>query len=227
MVGKARADGTAAEYVDGKVVARAINRRIRPLLRSVGFDQFSGRRAWRRSEYTIEHVVFRSFSAYIADGVGCTTFSFTGELGVFYRCFDPAKERRSEPELTFRATLGKTLRQPIFNPWGSGRLRDRADVWYVTEDGLNLEETVEDAAACLASQGIPFMDRLRDPAKAFEALLTETSNDSYDTFGALGVMMPGNPGSPHWRETASAIGRLVIDDPDKAIRAAPVLLTET
>jgi hypothetical protein len=64
-VGKARADGTAAEYVDGKVVGRAINRRIRPLLRSVGFDQFSGRRAWRRSEYTIEHVVFRSFSAYI------------------------------------------------------------------------------------------------------------------------------------------------------------------
>lgn len=65
-----------------------------------------------------------------------------------------------------------------------------ADVWHVTEDGLNLEATVEDAAACLASQGIPFMDRLRDPARAFEALLTETSNDGYDTFGALGVMMP-------------------------------------
>jgi hypothetical protein len=203
MAGEARADGPAAEYVDGKAVGRAINSRIRPLLRSAGFDQFSGRRAWRRSEYTIEHVVFRSFSAYIADGVGCTTFSFIGELGVCYRCFDPANERPNESELTFRATLGKTLRQPIFNPYGSGRLRDRADVWYVAEDGLNLEETVEDAAACLASQGIPFMDRLRDPAKAFKALLTETSNDGYDTFGALGVMMPGNPGSPHWRETTS------------------------
>ncbi|GAA1565763.1 hypothetical protein GCM10009804_23030 [Kribbella hippodromi] len=224
MAGEVGADGPARGSMDGKVVGRAINSRVRPLLKAAGFDQFAGRCAWRRSEYTIEHVVFRSFSAYIADGIGCTTFSFTGELGVFYRCFDPVKVRPREYELTFRATLGKTLRQPIFNPYGSGQLQDRSDVWYVTDDGLNLEEAVEDAAVCLASQGIPFMDRLREPAKAFDLLLTETSNDSYDNFGALSMLLLGRPGSPNWHETAAAIGGLVLDDPTEAIRTAPVLL---
>lgn len=223
MAGEAGVDGPV--QMDGTVVGRAINSRVRPLLRSAGFDRFSGRRAWRRSEHTIEHVVFRSFSAYIAHGVGCTPCSFIGELGVFYRYVDPTTERPKEYELTFRATLGKTLRQPIFQPYGSGPLQDRADVWYVTADGLNLDETVEDAAACLANQGVPFMDRFRDPANAFEALLTETSSGR--DFGALHVTMPGKPGSPRWLETTSAIGRMVLDDPDETIRTAPVLRTET
>ena len=215
--------------MDGKVVGRAINARMRPLLRVAGFDQFSGRRAWRRSEHTIEHVVFRSFPANIADGVGCTTHSFTAELGVLYRCLDQEKERPKEYELTFQASLGKTLRQPVFNPYGScgpGTFKDRADIWYVTEDGSNLDEAVEDAASCLLIQGIPFMDKMSDPAQAFEALRTQHSNNGYDTFGALGVGMPGAPASPHWNEVTWAIGRMVEKDPTEAIRTAPAVLEE-
>lgn len=215
--------------MDGKAVGRAVNARMRPLLRAAGFDQFSGRRAWRRSEHTIEHVVFRSFPANIAYGVGCTTYSFTAELGVFYRQFDPAKARPKEYELTFEASLGTTLRQPVFNPYGSygpGTFKDRADIWYVAEDGSNLTDTIEDAASCLLTQGLPFLDKMSDPARAFEALRTEDSNNGYDTYGSLGVTMPGAPGSPHWQEVAWAIGRMVMDDPSDAIRTAPSVLED-
>lgn len=212
--------------MDGKIVGRAINARIRPLLKSAGFDQFADRSSWRRSEHTIEHVVFRSFSANIAHGVGCTTFSFTVDLGLFYRCFEPSNERPKEYELNLQGTLGKTLRQPVFNPYGSygpGSYKDRADIWYVAEDGSNLADTIEDAAHCLTTQGLPFLDRLRDPAAAFHALLTEDSHGNHETFDALHVQMPGAPGSPHWTETALAIGGLVLDNPSEAIRTAPIL----
>lgn len=148
---------------------------------------------------------------------------------VFYRQFDPAKARPKEYELTFEASLGTTLRQPVFNPYGSygpGTFKDRADIWYVAEDGSNLTDTIEDAASCLLTQGLPFLDKMSDPARAFEALRTEDSNNGYDTYGSLGVTMPGAPGSPHWQEVAWAIGRMVMDDPSDAIRTAPSVLED-
>jgi hypothetical protein len=195
--------------------------RVRPLLKSVGFDQFSGRNAWRRSEYTIDHVTFRSFTAYIADGVGCTTYSFNAEVGVFYLCFDPAKERPRDYELTFRASLGKTLRQPLFHPYGRPEASDRADIWFVTEDGRNLSECADDAVGCLERQGLPFIERFKDPHHAFDALMTELSTDP--AFGCLGVQMPGNPDSPRWREVGLGVGHLIMDDPRTPMRTAPVL----
>ncbi|MEQ7129214.1 hypothetical protein ABN034_32440 [Actinopolymorpha sp. B11F2] len=166
-------------------------------------------------------MTFRSFTSYTAHGVGCTTYSFTGEVGVFYLCFDPDKERPKDYELTFTATLGKTLRQPVFHPYGSPTTTDRPDVWYVMEDGRNLEDCARDAATCLMSQGLPFIDRFRDPGTAFDALLNETS--TRPEFGTSGVHMPGNPDSPRWREVGVAIGHLTLDDPRTPMRTAPVL----
>lgn len=207
--------------VDGRVVGKALRDAVRPLLRSAGFTKFAGRTAWRDSEYTVDFANFRSFTRYIADGVGCTTYSFTGEVGVFYRCFGPDKDRPKDYELTFRATLGKTISQPMFRPYGRSEATDRPDIWFVSEDGRNLAECIADARYCLETQGLPFLDKFKQPRRAFESLRTELSTDT--GFGELGIRMPGKPDGPWWRDAALGIGHLFLDDPRTPMRSAPVL----
>jgi hypothetical protein len=171
-------NGAGQTPVDGRLVGKALNDVVRPLLKAAGFARFAGRTAWRDSEYTVDYVNFPSFTRCIADGVGCTTYSFTGEVGVFYRCFGPDNDRPKGYEFTFRATLGKTLRQPIFRSYGRSASTDRPDVWFVTEDGRTLAACIAGARHCLEAQGLPFLDKFRQPQRAFESLLTERSTDT-------------------------------------------------
>ena len=123
--------------------------------------------------------------------------------------------------MTFTADLGKTVEQPFFHPYGRREASDRADIWFVTEDGGNLSECVDDAVGCLESQGLPFIERFRDPHRAFDALMTEHSTEPAP--GTLGVHMPGRPDSPRWREVGLGIGHLIMDDPRTPMRTAPIL----
>lgn len=206
--------------IDGKVVSRAVRAEVRPLLKEVGFASFTDCKGWRDTEFTVDHVTVRSFNAYNAGVLGCTSYSFTVEVGVFYRCFRPDLSRPQDYDCTFRAILGKTIRQPFFvTEWGPAK--DRPEVFHVLPDGSNLDAVIEDAKRVLSSQGILFMERFNDPGRAFEALMTERMTDV--DFGKPQVMLPGNPDSPAWRQAALGIGHLVMDDPRTAMRTAPVL----
>lgn len=207
--------------MDGRAVDRAVREIVRPCLKDAGFAKFTGRKAWRVQPATIELVTFRSFTSYIAAGVGCTTFSFAVTAGVWYRCLDVDLVKPDDYHLTFSFELGKTLRQPWFTHQGTANRWDRPDVWYVLPDGSNLDESVRDAAAVLIASGLPLLDRFAVPELAYGALLTETSRNP--DFGVPGIAMPGSPGSPRWREAGLAIGRLVVDDPRADLEAAPVL----
>ncbi len=157
-------------------------------------------------------------NAYIADGVGCTTFSFGCEAGVYYPELELASEQVEWPRgyhLTFRGLPRKTIRQPLFQPWGvvptlaEAWRRDRADVWYVSEDGSNLDEVVSDAANAVVEQGMPFIGLHDDPEEALRSLQTFSAIDDLESrqgrdFGKLSVMAPGL-GSPR---NLQLIGRL-------------------
>ena len=200
--------------MDGKAVGRALRQGVRPLLRDFGFATFTDRKAWRETEYTIDHVTFRSFSAYNAGVLGCTSYSVTVEVGVFYRCFNPELARPQDYDCTFRAILGKSVRQPFFaTEWGPAK--DSPSVLYVKSDGSNLDEVVNEAKRLLEAQGLPFMGRFNNPERAFEALMTERMHDG--DFGMPHVIFPGNPDSPNWRESSITIGRLIMDDPNAAV----------
>lgn len=212
--------------MNGKAVDQAVRDVVRPTLREAGFDAFSGRRAWRHHDQTVDLVVFRSFNAYIADGVGCTTFSFAVSAGVFYTCTtDEGIPRPNDYELTFRFELVKSLQQPCFHPYGRKGSHDRPDVWYVLPDGSNLMECVVDALDTIKTPGLTLIDRFTTPTDAFQALLTETSINA--SFGHAGITMPGAPGSPRWRETTLAIGHLVTTQAESEIQKAPVLTDTT
>jgi hypothetical protein len=207
--------------VDGRAVDGAVREIVRPCLKDAGFTKFTGRKAWRFQLATIELVTFRSFTSYIAAGVGCTTFSFAVTAGVWYRCLDMDLVKPEDYDLTFAFEQGKTLRQPWLSYEGSANSWDRPDVWYLVPDGSNLDESVHDAAAVLIASGLPLLDRFAVLELAYRALLTETSRNP--DFGLPGIAMPGAPGSPRWRATGLAIGHLVVDDPRADLRTAPVL----
>src|SRR5271165_6784795 len=70
--------------MDSRIVAREIKDEIWPMLRQHGFTEFGPKTAWRRQPDQIHVVNFQSFSSYLAGGVGCTTFSFALNLGIYF-----------------------------------------------------------------------------------------------------------------------------------------------
>lgn len=197
--------------MDGRLVGQALVKRIRPDLRARGFNKFQGRHAWRRTSLGVDVVSFSSMNSYTARGVGCTSFSFGGEVAVYYPQLEddvPVEWPRPWHAL-LRASLGKTLRQPIFHPWGQPFTlvedwqKDRPDVWYVLEDGSNIDQVAEDALSAVVNQGLPFIDLVADPARAATYLSTQQNRDT--EFGQLGTVAMGRLGSP---QRARAIERL-------------------
>ncbi len=99
-----------------------------PALRDDGFDSFTGRSAWRYCEPAVDVVNFQSFSASLADAVGCTPYSFSLNLGVWVpggieaRALKPDAKGRLRPaewECMKRTRLAKSIKQPWFEPFSS------------------------------------------------------------------------------------------------------------
>jgi hypothetical protein len=114
--------------VDSRDVTREIRRLVWPALREAGFDSFTGRTAWRSLDPAVDVVNFQSFSASLADAVGCTPFSFSLNLGVWVagdteaRALKPDKRGRPRPaewECTKRTRLAKSVQQPWFEPFSA------------------------------------------------------------------------------------------------------------
>ena len=108
--------------MDSKVVAREIKREIWPLLRREGFMEFSPKTAWRHTPDQIHVVNYQSFNSYLAEGVGCTTFSFALNLGIFFRAipFEYPVKKGPDPSVKpqeyhchFRHRLVKGIDQPV------------------------------------------------------------------------------------------------------------------
>lgn len=218
--GRSENGSEAPVVVNQRLVTRALRQELRPQLRDAGFTTFTDRKAWREREHTIDHVALRSFSAYNAGVLGCTTYSLTVEVGVFYRCLNSDLSLPQDYDCTFRAILGKSFPQPYFAT-ELGPAKDRPDILYVRSDGSNLTDVVSEAKNLIHTQGLPFLGRFGRPEQAFEGLMTERMDDG--GFNRPITMFPGNPGSPGWREAAISIGGLIMDDPRAAIWSAPVL----
>jgi hypothetical protein len=114
--------------------------------------------------------------------------------------------------LTFRGFPGKTISQPFFHPWGDVPQgaeewrRDRPDVWYVLEDGSNLDEVVTNALATVCEQAMPFIDQHDDPEQAMLSLQTTEGRNT--DFGRMGIMAAGI-GSPHNIQLIERFGALL------------------
>ncbi|HKW65222.1 MAG TPA: DUF4304 domain-containing protein [Candidatus Acidoferrum sp.] len=157
---------------------------IRPVLQNAGFTQFSSRSAWRYANKKIDVVNFQSFNSYLANSVGCTTYSFALRLGCSFDAI-PRRERTKqkdgylrpeEYECHFRSTLLRTIRQPNLK---------RRNIWYVEPSGENLGAVIEDAKKAIQERGMPWFHRFSDIQEALRTLLKDSeSNDGTWGFGA-------------------------------------------
>jgi hypothetical protein len=209
--------------MDSKTVSAAIRKHLRPLMRAVGgFTKFTGRSAWRVDDQTTSVIQFQSFSAYLAEGIGCTTFSFAVRLGLLYRYGQPVTPLPNDAQCTFRMTLGKSTRQPVFVPYASVERRkptDRPDVFFVQRDGANLDAMVADVAEGLRHRGFPALEQLRDPPHAYQLLLDGDHVPLH--YAGLEITPPGAFDSPARREATLRVGHVLgIADPRVDIRAA-------
>ena len=122
--------GGYSTLVDARDVTREIRRVVWPTLRHEGFAAFTGRNAWRYIDNAVDVVNFQSFSASLADAVGCTTFSFSVNVGVWLpqiasEQVEPRRDaegrlRPAEYEcVPYKRALEKSLAQPWFVPFSA------------------------------------------------------------------------------------------------------------
>ncbi len=140
--------------MDSRVLAREIKNEIWPILRRAGFTEFSPKTAWRHTPDQIHVVNYESFSSYLAGGVGCTTFSFALNLGIYFRVipFESPIKKPQESHCHFRHRLLKSIDQPVL---------PRRDTWYVEPDGTNVLECLDDSRAAIVREGLPWFDRFQ------------------------------------------------------------------
>ena len=110
--------------MDSRAVAKEINREIWPLLRREGFTKFSSRTAWRHTPEQIHVVNYKSFNSYLAEGVGCTTFSFALNLGIFFRAIPFHYPVRKGPDPSMKPQVySERVRSAVPNSTGIARHR--------------------------------------------------------------------------------------------------------
>lgn len=145
-----------------QVINKLIRSEVWPMLRRQGFCSFDSRNAWRYRGPFVDVVNFQSFSAYLADGIGCTSFSFALNLGVFLghsTLIWPTKSdpkglpRPSESACPFRAHLKKRFAIDGF---------DRADIFFIDEEGRTTAAVFREAFALLEDQALPWFQAFTD-----------------------------------------------------------------
>jgi hypothetical protein len=191
-----------AQAFDSSDVNKAIRHGVWTDLKERGFIDHTARTAWRRWEGGVDAINFQSFNRYLADGVGCTTYSFALNMGILldavpnYPKTDPARPREHQCHL--RLHLHKHLSQPFFHPYTAvraedrqtagdgvqaGQATDRADVWYVEPDGRNLDTCISDALTVIVGAGLDWFENARDPRKLLWQL---THGGRFDHLGRPG-----------------------------------------
>jgi hypothetical protein len=172
--------------MDSKIVNREIRAVIWPYLKSVGFSSFSSRTAWRQATDRIDVINFQSFNSYLADGLGCTSYSFALNLGIYLLAIpahglSPKTKRGqfvpNEFDCHYRRKLDRSLAQPELA---------RRDIWFIDSEGHYLADAIGDAKDSIGRVGLPWFESLSDASFVLEDLCSgELESDSTFRSGAL------------------------------------------
>jgi hypothetical protein len=178
--------------VDTRAINRALRQTLWPALREVEFVTRTDRIAWRHEGGHTDLVEVSALGS-LADSIGATSVSFGAYVGSVPAWFIgrtvPVRNGLPAPHYwhcELQRTLHKTLSQPWFNPFarppatttprsfllhreGLQRVlrrdtHDRPDVWFVKDDGSNLDEVMQDLLDVVSSVGLPLLDAFHDPA---------------------------------------------------------------
>lgn len=184
-------------------LSRALRASFWPKLKSVGFEVRTDRAAWRYVDDSVDVIDVWSVGAN-ADACGCPSVSFSAMAGSIPSFMPPppawsvknGQARPRYPDCQLKIQLAKTLSQPWFIPFAAspkpttplsflqhrrglqsvlgGDRHDRPDIWFVKDDGSNLDEVIADLWHVTETIGIPVLDRLHDPCEVIDMVLDRT-----------------------------------------------------
>jgi hypothetical protein len=198
--------------VDKQAVNGALRLTLWPALREVGFVTRTDRIAWRHDVGHTDLVEVAAIGS-LADSIGATPASLGAYVGSVPAWFNgrtvPVRKGLPAPHYwncDLQRTLNKTLSQPWFTPFsrppaettprsfllhreGLKRVlrrdtHDRPDVWFVKDDGSNLDEVIQDLLHVVTSVGLPLLDAFHDPAAVIEMAEGGELNASPDSYAA-------------------------------------------
>lgn len=161
--------------ISAKDTTKSLRKTVYPLLKKLGFDDWTTRSAWRRNGDRIENIEFRSFSAYYAQSFNCTSASISVWIGIKpvslsidpYTRRGPKGLRPSEAAMPIRASVAPSL---------DLKQRNKLLIWNIdSHDDLDISTT--DIVKQLDDYGIDWINRTYDP----KFLLQLLQDDQYPT----------------------------------------------
>jgi len=186
--------------MDSKVINKLIRSEVWPILREQGFSHFDSRNAIAYHGPFVNVVNFQSYSSQLAGGLGCTTYSFGLNLGV-YVLGSPWEERLKRdkrglllpPEYacSFRDHLKK--RTPV-----DGFARE--DIFYIHPDGRTTACCFSEVQYLLREIAPSWFSRHND-LDGIIALMQ--SIHRWDPAAELST--PSRPGSYSWNQLNSLL----------------------
>jgi hypothetical protein len=187
--------------IDVRDVNRSLRLGLWPTLRRQGFDQRTQRVAWRRREDGVDVVEIQSVGSFY-DSIGCTSFSFSAMVASLnYWAISPYSQPEGKARFKphywqcepFVRPLNKSLNQPWFRPFTHTPanlpepmqlhqdalklvlrtdVHDRPDIWFVLEDGTNLDQVLRDLTEVVHAVGLPVLEKFHDPEQVVQMAAT-------------------------------------------------------
>jgi hypothetical protein len=185
--------------MDSKVVSRGIKSSVWHALKDQGFTYFTTRTAWRYHPDRLDVVNFQSFNSYHASVIGCSTFSFAANLGCFllYVPYEHGaaiiKDKMGlllpdESQCQLRGRIKPADQRSLFE-----RLVKKGtpkDIWFIREDGSNLESALKEVHDRLLGEGLRWFHRFEQREDVLRIF-----NSELEVMGELWGF--GNNPSPH------------------------------
>ncbi len=168
--------------MDSHAVNKQIREHIRPGLKNNGFTVFTSRSAWRYRKDRIDVINFQSFNSYLAESLGCTTYSFSVNLGC-YLTYIPQQRlnMKAKNGLLLPAEYDCPLRGRLKRRFRQSELR-RKDIWYIDDKGRYLTRCMQDVNEQIQRAAFPWFDKLGSDKHILRILLEEPE----DTQGVWG-----------------------------------------
>jgi len=186
--------------MDARAVDRQLRAKIWPLLRLHGFLRRASRIAWRY-ENGVDLVEISSVGS-SWDAVGCTSFSISARVAAMPPFVKPPKQTPERDgqlrphywHCQLQWGLRKSLSQPWFHPFAEPHrdlprslalhreglkqvlrrdVHDRTDIWFIKEDGSNVDEVMDDLIAAIEGEGMAVLARFHDSNAVIKMVLAE------------------------------------------------------
>jgi hypothetical protein len=161
--------------MDSHLVNKEIRRIVWPYLQDAGFTRRTSRSAWRYAPSRVEVLNFQSYNSYNAGVLGCTTYSFSVNLGVYLCEVPPSHPANRVKEsgghlvpAEYACHLRRRLQRSFVQPECTQR-----DIWYIDPAGAYITEALQDVRRVLERDAMPWYSRLRDSAEVLRILLEE------------------------------------------------------